>query len=51
MIASVLEYLKILSELIAESKCSPLARIEKQAICHKKLDLLKTVFKITEAAH
>ena len=41
----MLEILKILSEVIVESKCSPLARIEKQAMS-KKADLLKSFPKI-----
>ena len=32
MIASILELLKIFSEVIVASKCGPLAKIEKQAI-------------------
>ena len=32
IIASILELLKIFSELIVASKCGPLARIEKQAM-------------------
>ena len=32
IIASILELLKILSEVIVESKCGPLARIEKYAM-------------------
>ena len=41
IIASILEHLKILSEVIVASKCGPLARIE-------KLDLLKSLSKIKE---
>ena len=47
IIASILELLKIFSEVIAATKCGPLARIEKQAIT--KLDLLKSFSKIKEA--
>ena len=32
MIVSILELLKILSEVIVPSKCGPIARIEKQAM-------------------
>ena len=32
MIASILELLKIFSDVIVASKCGPLAKIEKQAI-------------------
>ena len=32
IIASILELLKIFSEVIVASKCGPLARIEKQAM-------------------
>ena len=41
IIASILEHLKILSEVRVASKCGPLARIE-------KLDLLKSLSKIKE---
>ena len=40
-----MELLKILSEVIVESTCDPLARIEKQAIS-QKLKLLKSLSKI-----
>ena len=32
IIASILEFLKVFSEVIVASKCGPLARIEKQAV-------------------
>ena len=35
IIASILELLKIFTEVIVASKCDPLARIEKQAMSKK----------------
>ena len=45
--ASILNFLKIFSEVIAACKCGPPARIEKQAMS-KKLDPLKSFFRIRE---
>ena len=46
--ASLLDLLKIFSEVLVASKCGPLARIEKQAMS-KKLDLLTSFSKRREA--
>ena len=48
MIVSILDLLKIFSEVIAASKRGPLARTEKQAMS-QKLDLPKNFFEIREA--
>ena len=44
IIASILELVKIFSEVIVASKCGPLARIEKQGMS-QKLDLMKSFCK------
>ena len=48
MIVSILDLLKVFSEVIVASKCGPLAMIEKQAMS-QKLDLLKSFSKISQA--
>ena len=44
IIASILELVKLFSEVIVASKCGPLARIEKQGMS-QKLDLMKSFCK------
>ena len=48
IIASILELLKIFSEVMVASKCGPLAKVEKQTML-QMLDLLKSFTKIREA--